>query len=643
MIPDFLLAAWAVVTSSHLPVVERAAIAVMLSAPVLLVGAAIARYVAGSPRRTMWRDMAARNGWHSPRRGRLGGTSGPVIWTYGPSGSDHEDLAFVARGIDTSVVLLVADRGAYERSLPRGPSPASRSRVASALVDLFNASTTAWMRAPGLVAVNAGSPAFQQHFVVLTTRPADAHRGISEEVERWWLQPAAHSFAPESLDLEVTHGTVRLRTRARALSHDAVARHVHIGLSLVSALMQERLPLRRVLLSAVLLGMLQSEASAQSLSPAQRIPLCAGLTITTAVHSANGDYESIKTVRSITNDDVQLTYSTERMVQDMFDEHPTLARINLRRAIRRADLDTATLYLQQYSGFTPDRVPGTTAIGTSSAVLRALKAKGRADLGLFVPFAGKVSGTPGDHPSVYDHQLFVPVRRVGSTTVAVTVDNRRVDLPAIRVAGDFLGDSAELLFLDDAANPLTLAYRYGIGGVKQVDLDLLPHLANGRKAGDDKDELRVVKISTACTAPPPSRAEDQSAGTGASDPVAGMEQALITSRKVDLFQIFFAFNSDTLREESFPTLAAIATVMARHPDWALRIDGHTDNVASDAYNLTLSKRRAAAVRRLLITKHRIRETRLQSDGLGESRPIDTNDTLQGRARNRRVELVRVSP
>ncbi len=77
------------------------------------------------------------------------------------------------------------------------------------------------------------------------------------------------------------------------------------------------------------------------------------------------------------------------------------------------------------------------------------------------------------------------------------------------------------------------------------------------------------------------------------------------------------------------------------PDWKLAIEGHTDSIANDAYNLQLSQRRSAAVKNALVSKKAIAGTRLTTAGHGESRPKDTNDTLEGRARNRRVELVKV--
>jgi outer membrane protein OmpA-like peptidoglycan-associated protein len=86
-------------------------------------------------------------------------------------------------------------------------------------------------------------------------------------------------------------------------------------------------------------------------------------------------------------------------------------------------------------------------------------------------------------------------------------------------------------------------------------------------------------------------------------------------------------------------LQAIADMLGRHR-WTVSIEGHTDNVGTDAYNDDLSVRRAAAVRTALVRDHAIAGARLSSAGFGERKPRETNDTIAGRARNRRVELVR---
>jgi outer membrane protein OmpA-like peptidoglycan-associated protein len=107
-----------------------------------------------------------------------------------------------------------------------------------------------------------------------------------------------------------------------------------------------------------------------------------------------------------------------------------------------------------------------------------------------------------------------------------------------------------------------------------------------------------------------------------------------------VYDLYFDFNSADIRHESDSTLNVIAQVLRRNPDWKLSIEGHTDAVASDKYNLELSGRRAAAVKTALVGTFGIVGARLTTAGYGESRPQDRNDTIEGRARNRRVELVR---
>ncbi len=137
--------------------------------------------------------------------------------------------------------------------------------------------------------------------------------------------------------------------------------------------------------------------------------------------------------------------------------------------------------------------------------------------------------------------------------------------------------------------------------------------------GGDRDVLRVTKIAFRCGAAPP-------AGNGGEAGAAA--------------GIYFSYNSDALRDESTPTLKEIADIMARHPDWRLTVNGHTDGIGGDQPNIELSKRRAAAVVNALVTRYHIDAGRLKSSGFGKSQPKDTNDTLEGRARNRRVELMR---
>ena len=105
--------------------------------------------------------------------------------------------------------------------------------------------------------------------------------------------------------------------------------------------------------------------------------------------------------------------------------------------------------------------------------------------------------------------------------------------------------------------------------------------------------------------------------------------------------ILFAVNSSEILPESTPTLEEIGTMLQEHEDLRIRIEGHTDATGDDASNQTLSEKRAGAVRRFLVDTYGIDESRLESQGFGESSPVDTNDTPEGQQNNRRVELIKL--
>lgn len=89
--------------------------------------------------------------------------------------------------------------------------------------------------------------------------------------------------------------------------------------------------------------------------------------------------------------------------------------------------------------------------------------------------------------------------------------------------------------------------------------------------------------------------------------------------------------------DPIPVLEDVARIMKERPDMKVKITGHTDNVGADAANMTLSMRRADAIKTYL-TGRGVGAERLVTDGKGESSPVDTNDTDLGRARNRRIEF-----
>jgi len=339
------------------------------------------------------------------------------------------------------------------------------------------------------------------------------------------------------------------------------------------------------------------------------IPLCTGLTIVTAIDRPEGDYESIKTVADANDREIQIAYSAQVPTG-----RGAFRNFKITRNVLRADLSTANLYMHYFGTRGPATIPGSTALGTSTAVLRALKTQGAADLRIVEASNSQYSADKTTQPNVYEFAELYKLRRVApSVPVRVVVNDAVVTLNAVQAQGDYIGDKAEFFFLDDERNPLALAYRFSTGGT------------------DESGGLKVIKISFRCSGPTSSPSLER---------IERLERALRDQRRAVVYDLYFDFNRDVIREESQPTLKDIAEVLKRNPDWKLSIEGHTDAVASDTYNLDLSQRRAAAVRTALTTGFGIAATRLTSAGFGESRPQDRNDTIEGRARNRRVELVR---
>jgi len=101
--------------------------------------------------------------------------------------------------------------------------------------------------------------------------------------------------------------------------------------------------------------------------------------------------------------------------------------------------------------------------------------------------------------------------------------------------------------------------------------------------------------------------------------------------------IAFDFDEATIKPEFYPTLDEIVAELSQFPEATVEIVGHTDSVGSEAYNQGLSERRAQAVAQYL-ENGGISRSNMIVEGMGESQPIATNDTREGRAQNRRVEI-----
>ena len=325
---------------------------------------------------------------------------------------------------------------------------------------------------------------------------------------------------------------------------------------------------------------------AQPQPGAVRVPLAAGLTITAAVSHPAGDAEVILMVQSLAADAYRMTFS--------FDGPAEMGSSQAVRRVLMQDHREARTMRNWYGANDPETFPGTTPF-FSSAIINDLRREGSAKLTLLVATSAAtlaqtaVQALPGS------------VKRIEPTAVSVPmlVNGRMVDLPCIHARVDAgsgsLRRTADLYVLDDPDNPIILRWR------------------------DETRNSRILKLDF---------------------PAASIERELTERRSTDVYGIYFGFASATIRPESERVLKEIADALLRNPAWKLRIEGHTDGLGNDAANLDLSKRRSAAVRAALVSRFKIDGGRLLAEGKGEVEPKASNDTADGRAQNRRVELIR---
>lgn len=116
---------------------------------------------------------------------------------------------------------------------------------------------------------------------------------------------------------------------------------------------------------------------------------------------------------------------------------------------------------------------------------------------------------------------------------------------------------------------------------------------------------------------------------------------LINDGKLVTRGILFDVNSDVIQASSYGVLKEIASALSENPTVNISIIGHTDSDGDAASNLTLSEKRAIAVKNILVSEFKIDSNRMQTAGKGETEPTDSNNTSLGKANNRRVEFIKL--
>ena len=118
-------------------------------------------------------------------------------------------------------------------------------------------------------------------------------------------------------------------------------------------------------------------------------------------------------------------------------------------------------------------------------------------------------------------------------------------------------------------------------------------------------------------------------------------QDIESTGKVSIYGVYFDTDSAKIKSESKPTVEEIAKVLKNNTNLKLYVVGHTDSTGNFDYNMDLSQRRAEALVDKLVKEYNINRNRLEPAGVGPLAPKESNKTENGRAKNRRVELVKM--
>ncbi len=318
------------------------------------------------------------------------------------------------------------------------------------------------------------------------------------------------------------------------------------------------------------------------------------LNIVAAIRQGDVDYEGLRIIDSVSTETVVLRLSWGESDQTNAADAGMIEIPPVTRAIRREDLASANRIVATFYYGDPELLPGSTAIQTSTAVLSSLTS------GADTPIVFGISPGPPNYMISSRKYYRGTVHLVAKERFPILLDGERTMVPVVHATGTLSvgtqSGEAEFWWLDQPDNPLTLRWKF-LG-----------------------DTVQVVRIDR---------------------PEAGKKPRSIfkpDACRAVLHGIYFDTASAVLLPESDAALARVADMLAEHADWSITVEGHTDSIGVDASNQILSEQRASAVRTALIERFNVTPDRLTTKGFGETRPIETNETLEGRARNRRVEL-----
>jgi outer membrane protein OmpA-like peptidoglycan-associated protein len=333
------------------------------------------------------------------------------------------------------------------------------------------------------------------------------------------------------------------------------------------------------------------------------------LVVTSAIRdeTLNKDYESVGQIVSLT---AEGTRATEHWTIPDPTASDGVRRINATSLQRAEDAQRARRLVLWHLPGDPETQPGSTGPTPSALVFEEIRTRGETEV--VIGAVSRNDGGLGILGGLLAGRKYFrgTVKRVGTEPVRVIVDGAPMALPALHVAGSVSVGSdtgyVEFWWLDDPAARFALKFAFQGSTLQIVRIDR-PSVGRASASARAADLQRTL------------------AGKGCRGEVPG---------------VYFLTDSAELLPASEPAIAAIANVLKNEPDWRVTIEGHTDSTGSDPHNIDLSRRRAEALKAALVGRYGIPAARLQTVGYGRTRPVDTNETMDGRAHNRRVELAR---
>ncbi len=324
------------------------------------------------------------------------------------------------------------------------------------------------------------------------------------------------------------------------------------------------------------------------------VPLVPGMVLDTIWILYDADLETLTRVSSVEDDEIKFTLSGPQARAENGKAIVGPSKVIPVYPQCQADLASSHLLVTEGNPELSVPIPGATRISVSQRVYQELKN------GNPFPFDYRHQYYPvgAGYSWLYDDPGEMQRDLPGSYKFNVILNGEQKELPALHARGILKGMPTEITVLDDPANPLLL------------DLEI-PKL---------RFALRTAKITY---------------------PVAKkIESDLAQAGRTEVYGLYFDFDSAEIRVESEPVLEEIAEALRKNPGWQLSIQGHTDNIGGDTHNQALSVHRAESVKNALVERYAIAPDRLTTAGFGAAQPKAPNDTMEGRALNRRVKLVK---